>query len=454
MIFESIMPFPKISAVLNNCPLHILTPEIKEEIAKFALSEAYQNHHNPDYLRLKDIFADFYGFDKLTFNWEQFAGILACYNPYDTQIILGVVLRVFMKELVRTNELTKFLALGAGVSVEDYVQQLTEIEVHSGRYCSLSPDQIAIYVGHPLGLNICYHKDQVNNEINADNAVATIDLYHQGGIDGAQAGGHWERSALAADSIDYLNAETTQLRNYLPLLGNNASISSAGIALVKKHVQLSAKAIGDVLAQEVAELDLTKAQIEKYLFNINFVPIDLAKALLGPNLTSDALQFIESYTYEAIPLDPSVENYIKAPLDAKPPIASPFEMQLISQLLKPVELPAVLGEEKLELNLAQEEAPTQGEVEGEKDNATFLLNAAMVLSGSLGVAASLIITWAIARKTDLNPPANDTVLGLGAALGITSGITLYGLFKAAKNNTVLENNDLSDKTTPLPGKSG
>ena len=91
------MPFPKLSAVLNNCPLHALTPEIREEILKFATIDEYNNNHNAHYENLKKDFASVYGFNPETFSWKQFGGILNLYNPFDTQILMGPVLRLFSK---------------------------------------------------------------------------------------------------------------------------------------------------------------------------------------------------------------------------------------------------------------------------------------------------------------------------------------------------------------------
>ncbi len=50
-------PFPKLSAILNNCSLHALTPEIKNEIIQFGADAGYDNQHNAAYTRLKNAFA-------------------------------------------------------------------------------------------------------------------------------------------------------------------------------------------------------------------------------------------------------------------------------------------------------------------------------------------------------------------------------------------------------------
>jgi len=86
----------RLSPIYNNCALHSLVPEICNEIAKFADDSTYDNQHNADYLRLKTCFADYYNLDKEHFDWEDLQATLEGYNPFDKQVILGPVLRLFM----------------------------------------------------------------------------------------------------------------------------------------------------------------------------------------------------------------------------------------------------------------------------------------------------------------------------------------------------------------------
>ena len=94
------MPLPRISGVLNNCPLHVLTPELYKQIELIA-NLAYQP--TDGYELLKTTFAEFYHIEPSRFRWEDFKNCLEFQNPFDLQLVLGPVLRRFMAKNMYEN---------------------------------------------------------------------------------------------------------------------------------------------------------------------------------------------------------------------------------------------------------------------------------------------------------------------------------------------------------------
>ena len=337
------MPYPQISPVLNNCPFYALTPEIKEEILNFAADDAHDNGHNAQYNLLKEHFSAYYGIDPLS--WKDFGGILNNYNPFDLQIVLGPVLRSFSKEMMEKDKDSDWIiALAAGMNiydVEEYIKASTEINVHNGRYDSLNPDHMFRYLASPLGLSLTYEKTgDPKQTFDAVNPVAAINVYHQGNIQGAQAGGHWERTAKATDAVDYQSAADTQLTPLLPVLGDNAVLNSVGINLLKQHVQLMhryEKHNYDITS-EVQDLMLTGAQVHQYMWNMNFVLQPLAVELLGKPLTTETLRLINDIEYGVQDRDPRIQNYLEAAADRKPYIQADAK-EIIDLLTKGVVVP-------------------------------------------------------------------------------------------------------------------
>lgn len=78
------MPLPRLSATLNNCALHALTPELKDEIAQIAANRELSLHIAPAYQLLKNQFALFYGLEELTFH--DFNRILQGYNDFKVDL--------------------------------------------------------------------------------------------------------------------------------------------------------------------------------------------------------------------------------------------------------------------------------------------------------------------------------------------------------------------------------
>jgi hypothetical protein len=352
------MPFPKLSAVLNNCPLHALTPEIKEELLKYRNHADYDNKHNADYLLLKDKFATFYGFNPAEFSWKQFADILESYNAFDTQIIMGPVLRLFMKDKIATNDFLEILAEAHEVSPAQFIKDYTEIKPTTARYESLAPDELFTYVGKYLGLSLQYTPQNEPSRLTlAQDPVAQVNIFHHGGIDGAQSGGHWERTDKGEGSTDFQNQDNTQLNHLLLLLGQEAAVNPYGFDLLKKHVQLTALSLKEKknLYKEFAELITSTNQISQYLFNINSVPRTLAIKLLGSDLTVDAAAFISEYKFEEVHPHQIYERWINADASQKPNIEE-YEQVILNRLLMPViaasSVPTT-SESKSELTQAQ-----------------------------------------------------------------------------------------------------
>ncbi|WP_133130384.1 hypothetical protein [Legionella yabuuchiae] len=176
---------PRILGYLNNCGLHLITPELTAEIIKYATNKDYDNQHNDAYQLLKDCFADFYEFDKATFTWEEFNKILARYNPFEIQIVLGPVLRLFM-ELKRPPADKLILPYPD----EADLMGLTTI-MENGRYRNLDPEEIVLFVTQHLGFSIVYQKEgQPPRRIDVDKPIADVYMYHQDALDL----GHWERT--------------------------------------------------------------------------------------------------------------------------------------------------------------------------------------------------------------------------------------------------------------------
>ncbi|GGI88588.1 hypothetical protein [Legionella impletisoli] len=177
---------PRIFGYLFNCGLHLITPELKNEISQYAKNKNYNNQHNDAYHLLKDCFADFYGFNKKEFSWEVLDEILAEYNPFETQLILGPVLRRFMESKIPPENVLKTFY----PNPSDRMGFTTINE--DGRYRNLGPDELGCFVTKHLGFTIIYQKEaQSPQNINADNPITQIYIHHHGSLDK----GHWERTS-------------------------------------------------------------------------------------------------------------------------------------------------------------------------------------------------------------------------------------------------------------------
>lgn len=336
------MPVPKMLATLNNCALHLLTPEIKREVALFGENKSQASIHAPAYEQLKKEFARYYKLSNL--DWKQFAAILNSYNEHDVQIVLGPVLRKYMQTAMESNRgQTTRLAKDENppLSYENYVTKYTQQD-KKGRYSSLEPEMAFYFAAKPLGinLNVVYPNKQAG-QFDANQALGTVSMHHQGGAAGAQEGGHWERSNVQTDIEDYSEAQATQLQSYLPLLGSDdPQVTSVGLHLLQMHVRLTAQKVGgNKETRHFNELDLTTAQIEKYLRTIPYLPQAMAEELLGPNITPETKAFISKHPWKGAPIDPFFEKQVRAVQAGDQSSIDPLQQKVITQLLAPVELP-------------------------------------------------------------------------------------------------------------------
>ncbi|WP_028388291.1 DUF456 domain-containing protein [Legionella fairfieldensis] len=307
------MPFPHISAILNNCGLHACTPEIKEEILKRGADDNYHNAFDPAYTVLKDEFANFYGL-KESFQWRFFSQILSSYNAFDTQIILGPVLRRVLVHFMKQDKVNIGLLASAETQTrEQYIQKTEELNPANGRYFSLSPADVAYFLLEPLGFNLTYHHDNTEDHFEFGQSWPVITLYHQGGAEGANNGGHWEREANKEARVYVEFQEDTQLNAYLPLLGNSLEVTIIGLNFLKKHVALTTRAIKENLnfQAEFSNLNLTLAQIDKFIYNINHVPKEIAAILVGKEPTLLFNEFYQSWPNSTIDYNPNFVEFIK-----------------------------------------------------------------------------------------------------------------------------------------------
>ena len=292
------MTEPKLSAVLNNCPLHALTPEIKREISRIANNEGGRNQNYPNYVELKRHFAEYYQLDPNALSWQQFAAILNEYNAFDVQIIMGPVLRSFMKNQLTQHELLSVLAEEQRCSPIEYVNKFTEIDGNTARYRSLSPDELFAYASNALGISLHYYpQNDKDITITANDPIAIVSIYHQGSLEGAQQGGHWERTPNETDRLDYQTNTNTKLIGLTMLLGNDPRVNPYGLNLLKKHIQLTYHEITEHidLKQKFVELDKSTRNIELYVRNRNAYSKPESMKKLDTPISIDVEEFIEQF---------------------------------------------------------------------------------------------------------------------------------------------------------------
>lgn len=328
------MPHPKLTAILNNCALHAITPEICAEITEYGRNEAYDNQHNPHYLRLKDVFAEFYGFDVEKFTWKHLDGILGQYNPFEQQVILGPVLRNLLKYFMRENTFateTFAQAEPTAISVEDYIQLYTEPRDELlGRYKPIGPYEVAVFFGTNLGLSIFYHQGNNADGEHVENEIAVVEIFHSGDAEGI-AGGHWERAADVRGCIDYQLDESTKLGFLLPLLGEHPVVSQFGLELLKGYV-LNAAINNE---RKLDRIKLSCSQIQQYLEKITVASQIRAIELLSSTPTKITTRFIKEYEFVPVPMDQDVGNMISMPA-AHLGYQDSAAKQLMAQALKGV----------------------------------------------------------------------------------------------------------------------
>ena len=301
------LPFPRISGVLNNCPLHVLTPELRAEITLLAEGESQlSGNFILGYDLFKTKFAEFYQSNPSSFSWENFAACIKDHNDFDLQMILGPVLRSVLAENMRKDQGNTVIYQAADehysdADIDDFINYKTQIQ-EDGRYASLSPDEMFTFVAGPLGLAVKYHQEGQDRQFPEDAPQEAlfvdrpcIAMFHQGGVEGAGAGGHFERTLGEEVRIDYEQAPDVHLRIVAELFKQDSpEITNIGLYLLRLYMEIIVYKLRnrDADVSEMFEtFHLTVAQIEKFLYNRLYVSGLIAKALLG-ELTSEAATLI------------------------------------------------------------------------------------------------------------------------------------------------------------------
>ena len=313
------MPLPRISGVLNNCALHVLTPELRTQINLLADADsAMPREFMPTYELLKAEFAEFYQIQPDNFTWPAFDALLAMHNDFDLQMILGPVLRnVMAKNMQHDRENANLTRLGDdgsylnGVTLrgDETDNELIHLFIHyktsiqpNGRYVSLSPDEMFKFVASHFGLAVVVHQDdQVLRYPNDPEQEPLfehrpcVEMFHQGGVAGAEAGGHYERTLNAQERVDYEYAENVHLR----IVAGFFKLDSIEMTEIAKHllqiymaIHVRTLALGTM--DKLVMLSIfhkTVAQIEKFLYNRLYVDDYIARCLLG-DLTDEANSLI------------------------------------------------------------------------------------------------------------------------------------------------------------------
>ncbi|MFT4060170.1 MAG: hypothetical protein QM652_11555 [Legionella sp.] len=274
------MPEPSISAVLNNCGLHIITPELRQAIKQRATQPNQPN--SVAYNRLLETFIRYYGL-RPPFNWSNLDQLLDAYpNAFDMQMIFGPVLRLFLNESLQACDEDERVNFGI-----ENINQLTMLDVATARYASLGSDIIYAYIAKPLGFAIHYFQGGQEQKLQ-NNETSVISMFHSGGVEGAQAGGHWERTPDPQNRTQDQMHDSSHLAMYVPLLGDSYYPTQIGLSLLKRHVQLMHQ---QAETAQFTILAKTIAQLDKFLYNSNHVPFSVAIDLLG-ELTEESRRYI------------------------------------------------------------------------------------------------------------------------------------------------------------------
>ncbi len=332
---KTTMPFPRISGVLNNCPLHVLTSELRAEITLLAEGESQLSVvFISGYDLFKTKFAEFYQSNPSSFSWENFAACIKDHNDFDLQMILGPVLRSVLAENMRKDHGNTLLYQAADehysdADIDDFINYKTQIQ-ENGRYASLSPDEMFTFVASPLGLAVKYHQEEGQDRQFPEDAQQEalfvdrpcIAMFHQGGVEGAGAGGHFERTLGKEGRIDYEQASDVHLRIVAELFKQDSpALTKIGLYLLPLYMEIIVCKLrnrGADVSEMLETFHLTVAQIEKFLYNRLYVPKRQAEKLLG-HLTTEASILIEGIPeLETIEYDESIKSLIGVHLDFDP----------------------------------------------------------------------------------------------------------------------------------------
>lgn len=304
---------PQILGVLNNCPVHILTPTLKREIERLTRSS---HDYQREYENLKTCFGEYYAINTKDLDWPKFNQLLQKYNAHDIQILFGPVLRMFFSAHLRCPEAKSNIQnmkaadeATAKMGDEEFIKHVSQIQ-DMGRYVSLSPDEVFNFISRPLGINMIYHKNGRESSLGGQNfrPLETINIYHEGSIDGAMRGGHWELTAEAGD-FEPLTIPSQMEGLSLLFRRDDKRVTEFALGILNQLVRLMFDEIVSGEDQQKARQQcmLSVTQLDTFLLNMNRSSNDSILSLtsgsvcsrrvvvLGPELTSDARDFIQDY---------------------------------------------------------------------------------------------------------------------------------------------------------------
>ena len=222
----AIVPEPRISAIMNNCLLHAITPELCLMISTMSdeILQAY-----PGYEHLKKSFADFYQLPE-DFDWQHFSQLLSQYNPFDVQMILGPVLRRVIEEnLVNVAEDHDAFD---GKTKQEFVEDMLTLG-ENGRYQMLDPFILMNFLTNDLGLTLKIQKygEQCYVPVSPIDGLVSS-LQHAGEDDASY---HFERGI---DPIDYSQSQCSRLNFITQLINEESKVETLFlIDLIRRHVK-------------------------------------------------------------------------------------------------------------------------------------------------------------------------------------------------------------------------
>lgn len=462
------MPKPKISAALNNCPLHILTGHLSETFTQLAIfehnySERYlgQDKDNPtldqyltqqlndacgigsidksqEYLKsyqmLKKCFSNFYELEHaqkpLTF--QRLSSLFKTFNnKHDQQIIIGPVMRVFLQQqMASLTEKTELFAIIDETSPEEFIQKQTTIQ-DNGRYDSLSDDLTAAFIAQPLGIELIINKSgQPPRTHELMNAMTTLNVYHEGGASGASAGGHWELTQNIDHRLDYAITQGCQFKELADLFSLGLQeISKAALEIIRSQVRLSAT-LSDRLSSDVTAL--YSPMIERLQ--------DVAKAELDASTISidkvhDVIRQIEEQTINIKTSPKSVESSKNLEKHSTYQIDAELRLDSTDSSVNPSHSNRMHHQNhhfkkpvQTETDQNQPVKPTNSY----KPNYSFMLQTSKILLGTMAGISLVII-------------ALSTMDMVAPVLAVTIGLATVGGFTATKAYRFFCNSDVARK---------
>ncbi|MGV3740670.1 MAG: hypothetical protein ACO1N3_05220 [Gammaproteobacteria bacterium] len=286
------MTQPRITHILNNGPLHVLTPELRQEIKLLARDQSnLKPQFMPAYEALKRRFAEFYEFSSPeTFSWQQFAALVDSCSLFDLQLVLGPVLRSVMLDTMEANKAKLVGYVEEGNDVDSTITEYTTL-LEDGCYAFLHPDLVFTFLTGSLGFSMVYHYSDSDTSrlpdleypelINLLEGRPCIDLYHFKETKDY----YWERAANETELEDYEQDEYTHLRDVAKIFGaQTLTDTKIGFELLRLYMQMLAHAVDNPDEDSTANCDafhLTVTQVRQFLFNHQYLPKEQALRFLG-----------------------------------------------------------------------------------------------------------------------------------------------------------------------------